>query len=101
MSSNLTYHARVGSGRHRHEVPLGATLWIGLDRASWILEPRMVYAVQSDRPAQDWGILWIEAPGRWFAQSRCGRVIGSSAFWLDRRPENAGPVIRKGPPWNA
>jgi hypothetical protein len=90
-----TYHAEFKAGREMHELPLGVDPWHGADRASWIL-PTGLYVVRTDeRPARDWGLLWIGSVGEWFFQSRCGRVIGSPVWWLDRRPENTGPVIHR------
>jgi hypothetical protein len=86
----------------KHDVPLGVSLWRGLDRAAYILPPGdypIDFAVSVDE-RQEWGLLRVGLPGEWYFQSRCGRIVGSPLWWLDDRPGYAAPKVRRGPPYS-
>jgi hypothetical protein len=81
---------------------LGRNLLVGSDRASYILRPGR-YLVETwipgrriERTLRDWGMLSVGGIADWILESRCGRVIATPDWVIDRRPSCEGPVFRKG-----
>jgi hypothetical protein len=82
--------------------PLGRCPIRGADRASIILPPGSYFVEswrrdENDREygVREWGLLRIGQPGDWLLTSRCGLVIATPEWRIDRRPGRSGAVIRR------